>query len=230
RKLESDFAALQADLDEAIAELKNSEERLKKATIDAARLAEELRQEQEHVLSVEKLRKSLEQQVKDLQVRLDEAEANALKGGKRIIQKLEQKIHELETELDLEQRHHQDTLKEVRKNDRRLKELVFQAEEDRKNQARLTDLVEKLQNKMKVYKRQVEEAEEIAAVNLAKFRKVQHDLEDAEERADQAENQLNKQRAKNRSTVSVGRTSSPQREPRAASSAPLRAGSVRRQL
>ncbi len=112
--------------------------------------------------------------------------------------------------MDLEQRHHQDTLKEVRKNDRRLKELAFQAEEDRKNQARLQDLVEKLQNKLKVYKRQIEEAEEIAAVNLGKFRKAQHDLEDAEERADQAENQLNKQRAKNRSTCSVGRGGSPQ--------------------
>lgn len=43
-------------------------------------------------MNVEKLRKSLEQQVKDLQVRLDEAEANALKGGKRIIQKLEQRV------------------------------------------------------------------------------------------------------------------------------------------
>jgi len=39
-----------------------------------------------------------------------------------------------------------------------LKELVFQAEEDRKNQLRLHDLSEKLQNKLKVYKRQVEEA------------------------------------------------------------------------
>jgi myosin heavy chain 6/7 len=38
------------------------------------------------------LRKSLEIQVRDLQVRLDEAEANALKGGARIIQKLEQKV------------------------------------------------------------------------------------------------------------------------------------------
>ena len=101
-------------------------------------------------------------------------------------------------------------MKEVRKNDRRLKELAFQTEEDRKNQARLQDLVEKLQNKLKVYKRQVEEAEEIAALNLGKFRKVQHELEDAEERADLAENQLNKQRAKNRSTVSIGRLGSPQ--------------------
>jgi proline dehydrogenase len=114
----------------------------------------------------------------------------------------------LETELDLEQRHHQETIKEVRKNDRRLKELAFQTEEDRKNQARLQDLIEKLQNKMKVYKRQIEEAEEIASVNLGKFRKAQHELEDAAERADQAENQLNKQRLKIRSTVSVGRSGS----------------------
>ncbi len=84
---------------------------------------------------------------------------------------------------------------------------------------------------MKVYKRQAEEAEEIAAVNLGKFRKVQHEFEEAEERADIAENQLSKVRAKNRSTVSMGRQS-PQREQapsaRAMSSAPLRAGSSRR--
>ena len=49
-------------------------------------------------------------------------------------------------------------MKELRKNDRRLKELAFQAEEDRKNQQRLQDLSEKLQNKIKLYKRQVEEA------------------------------------------------------------------------
>jgi phosphoenolpyruvate-protein kinase (PTS system EI component) len=59
---------------------------------DAARLAEELRQEQEHAMQVERLRKGLEQQIKDLQTRLDEAEGNVLKGGKRIIVKLEQRV------------------------------------------------------------------------------------------------------------------------------------------
>ncbi len=51
-----------------------------------------MRLEQEHALQVERLRKGLEQQIKDLQARLDEAEANALKGGKRIIAKLEQRV------------------------------------------------------------------------------------------------------------------------------------------
>ena len=37
----------------------------------------------------------------------------------------------------------------------------------------MQDLVDKLQQKIKTYKRQIEEAEEIAALNLAKFRKAQ---------------------------------------------------------
>jgi len=51
---------------------------------------------------------------------------------------------------------------------------------------------------VKGYKRQIEEAEEIAALNLAKFRKVQADLENAEERADVNEQVLAKYKAKAR--------------------------------
>jgi len=61
----------------------------------------------------------------------------------------------------------------------------------------MQDLVEKLQQKIKTYKRQIEEAEEIAALNLAKYRKAQQELEEAEERTDMAEQALNKVRTKN---------------------------------
>ena len=44
---------------------------------------------------------------------------------------------------------------------------------------------------------------------MAKYRKVQHELEDAEERADMAENTLAKLRAKNRSSVSAPRSMAP---------------------
>ena len=50
-----------------------------------------------------------------IKARLDEAEAQAMKGGKRQLQKMEQRIRELETELDGEQRRHQDTTKNMRK-------------------------------------------------------------------------------------------------------------------
>jgi myosin heavy chain 6/7 len=154
-------------------EAKNSEEKAKRAMIDAARLADELRAEQEHAQAVEKERKSMEIAMKDLQARLNEAEANALKGGKKTIAKLEERIRIMEQELDTEQRRHSEAQKNLRKGERRIKELTFTAEEDRKNHERMQDLVDKLQQKIRSYQRQIEEAEEIAALNLAKFRKTQ---------------------------------------------------------
>ena len=125
---------------------------------DAARIAEELRHEQEHAGQIEKLRRTLEAQVKELQARLDEAEASALKGGRKIIQKLEQRVRELEVELESEQRRYTETDKILRKQDKRLKELAMQAEEDHQAQARAQDNIDKLQQKIKIFKRQVEEA------------------------------------------------------------------------
>ena len=97
-------------------------------------------------------------QVKELQARLDEAEASALKGGKKIITKLEQRVRELETELESEQRRYQETDKLVRKQDKRLKDLALQYEEDRKTNDQYKDTIDKLQQKLNTYKRQVEEA------------------------------------------------------------------------
>ncbi|XP_060521416.1 myosin heavy chain, muscle isoform X35 [Cylas formicarius] len=214
RKLETELQTLHSDLDELLNEAKNSEEKAKKAMVDAARLADELRAEQDHAQTQEKLRKALETQIKDLQVRLDEAEANALKGGKKAIAKLEQRVRELENELDGEQRRHADAQKNLRKSERRIKELSFQAEEDRKNHERMQDLVDKLQQKIKTYKRQIEEAEEIAALNLAKFRKAQQELEEAEERADLAEQAIAKFRAKGRGgSAARGASPAPRQRP-----------------
>ena len=98
---------------------------------------------------------------------MDEAEANALKGGKKAIQKLEQRVRELENELDGEQRRHADAQKNLRKSERRIKELSFQGEEDRKNHERMQDLVDKLQQKIKTYKRQIEEAVSITYNSFA---------------------------------------------------------------
>ncbi|XP_043518724.1 myosin heavy chain, muscle isoform X22 [Frieseomelitta varia] len=220
RKLEAELQTLHSDLDELLNEAKNSEEKAKKAMVDAARLADELRAEQDHAQTQEKLRKALETQIKELQVRLDEAEANALKGGKKAIQKLEQRVRELENELDGEQRRHADAQKNLRKSERRIKELSFQADEDRKNHERMQDLVDKLQQKIKTYKRQIEEAEEIAALNLAKFRKAQQELEEAEERADLAEQAITKFRTKGRGgSAARGLSPVPQQKARKAPSA-----------
>jgi len=177
RKLESEMQTMHADLDDMLNEARNSEEKAKKAMVDAARLADELRAEQEHAQSVENAKKGLEATVKDLHIRLDEAESTALKAGKRALGKLENRVRELEAQFDDEARRHADAQKNLRKCERRIKELTFQSDEDKKNHERMQELVDKLQQKIKTYKRQIEEAEEIAALNLAKYRKAQGDLE-----------------------------------------------------
>ena len=148
----------QTDLEDASNELKNSEDNAKKAMADAAKIAEELRHEQDHASQIEKLRRALEAQVKELQARLDEAEASALKGGKKIIQKLEQRVRELEVELENESRRYSETEKNLRKQERRLKELAMASEEDHKTHERYASQIDSLQQKIKTYKRQVEEA------------------------------------------------------------------------
>ncbi|KAB1266377.1 Myosin-3, partial [Camelus dromedarius] len=202
KKLETDITQLQSEVEDASRDARNAEEKAKKAITDAAMMAEELKKEQDTSAHLERMKKNLEQTVKDLQHRLDEAEQLALKGGKKQIQKLETRIRELEFELEAEQKKNAESVKGLRKYERRVKELTYQSEEDRKNVLRLQDLVDKLQVKVKSYKRQAEEADEQANAHLTKFRKAQHELEEAEERADIAESQVNKLRAKTRDLTS----------------------------
>lgn len=49
-------------------------------------------EEQERIVKIEAIKKSLEIEVKNLSVRLEEVEANAIVGGKRIISKLEARV------------------------------------------------------------------------------------------------------------------------------------------
>merc|ERR1711978_779144 len=174
------------------AEAGMSEEKAQRAMVDAARLADELRTEQDLAMALERDKKLLESQVKDAQTRLDEAEQNALKGGKKAM-----------AEMDAESRRCSDAQKSLRRSERTIKEYTYQMEEDRKNHERMQVLIDQLQGKIKSYKKQIEEAEEIAALNLAKFRQVQTNLTGSVERADLNEQALAKSRARARS-CSIG--------------------------
>merc|ERR1739844_817288 len=162
RRLESAVHTMHAEIDDMLSQAKNAEEKAKRAMVDAARLADELRAEQDHSTSQEKAKRALETQISEVEMRLVEANEVAAKGGRSAMAKLESRIRELEVQQD----------------------------EDHKNQDRMSELCSKLQQKIKTYKKQIEEAEEIAALNLAKFRKAQQDLEETEERSKNAGAQL----------------------------------------
>merc|ERR1712061_960160 len=201
RKLEGELGQLNADLDEMTNEAKMSEDKAARAMVDAARLADELRCEQELAMNLEKDKKLLEAQCKDAATRADEAEVNALKGGRKAMIKMETRIRELESELDAETRRFNDVSKNLRKSERSIKELTFGSDEDRKNHERMQALIDQLQGKVKSYKKQIEEAEEIAALNLAKFRAAQNSLAESTERADLTDQMLAKAKATGRGSV-----------------------------
>merc|ERR1719290_235872 len=125
RKLEGELGQLNGDLDEMTNEARLSEEKAARAMVDAARLADELRCEQELAMNLEKDKKLLEAQCKDASTRADEAEVNALKGGRKAMIKMETRIRELESELDAETRRFGDINKNLRKSERSIKELTF---------------------------------------------------------------------------------------------------------
>ena len=202
-KLENEMSTLSDDLDEMLNEGHMAEEKAQRAMIDAARLADELRQEQETAQVMERESKLLEAQVKDMQARVDEAQVNALKGGKKAVSKMETRIRELESDLDAENRRMGDSQKNMRKSERRIKELTYQTDEDKKNHERMQSLIDQMQGKIKSYKKQIEEAEEIAAQNLAKYRCAQNAVGMATERADESEQSLARLKTRARS-ASIG--------------------------
>merc|ERR1712183_966683 len=183
RGLEGAIHTIQAEVDAMLQAAKNAEEKSKKAMVDAARLADELRAEQDHASSQASSRQSLANQLGQLEARLADAESAAARGGKAAMAKLEGKIKDLEGELNNTQARTGEAAKAYQRAERKAKEIAFAGGEDKKNQDRMADLSAKLQSKIKTYKQQIEEAEEIAALNLAKFRKAQQELEEAEERA-----------------------------------------------
>merc|ERR1711983_103052 len=121
-KCEAEMNNLGHDLDEMTSEAKMSEDKAQRSMIDAARLAEELRAEQEVAMMLE--------------------------GDKKAIAKMETRIRELESELDAENRRLGDASKNLRKSERHVKELTYTIDEDKKNQERMQALIDQLQGKI----------------------------------------------------------------------------------
>lgn len=68
-----------------------------------------------------------------------------------------QQIRDLELEIDEEKRRHAESVKILRKKERSLKELVIQSEEDHKNVQLLQEALDKVNQKVNIYKRQLQE-------------------------------------------------------------------------
>ncbi|XP_050332910.1 paramyosin, long form isoform X1 [Bactrocera neohumeralis] len=202
-KLEQELSVVAADYEEVTKELRISDERYQKVQIELKRSIEIVHEEQERVVKLETIKKSLEVEVKNLSIRLEEVELNAVAGSKRIISKLEARVRDLELELEEEKRRHAETIKILRKKERTVKEVMVQCEEDQKNIILLQEALDKSVAKVNLFKRQLAEQEGMSQQSVTRVRRFQRELEAAEDRAECAETNLNMIRAKHRTFVTT---------------------------
>ncbi|XP_041673630.1 paramyosin, long form isoform X1 [Drosophila eugracilis] len=202
-KLEQELSVVASDYEEVSKELRISDERYQKVQVELKHVVEQVHEEQERIVKLETIKKSLEVEVKNLSIRLEEVELNAVAGSKRIISKLEARIRDLELELEEEKRRHAETIKILRKKERTVKEVIVQCEEDQKNLILLQDALDKSTAKINIYRRQLSEQEGVSQQTTTRVRRFQRELEAAEDRADTAESSLNIIRAKHRTFVTT---------------------------
>merc|ERR1712029_469591 len=185
-KLEKDLSQVTASYEDMARELKLADDRANKAAHDAQHFEGLLREETAKVQRVDQAKKALETQVKSLTIRMEEIETTAVTSSKRTIQKMEVRIEELEMYLEKEKKMHVETTSILHKKERSVKELILQ------------ESLERLNEKIKMYKRQLEEQESISNSNIMRVKKFQRELESSEARAEEAESCLNAFRSQQR--------------------------------
>merc|ERR1711994_603839 len=197
-KLEKDLSLVQHNYEDMARELKLADDRANKAANDAQHFEGLLREESVKVQKLDNVKKALETEVKNMTIRIEEIETTPISSSKRTIQKMEMRIVELEEFLSKEKAMHVETTTALHKKERSVKELLLQSEEDRKNILILQESLERLNEKIKMYKRQLEEQEAISNSNIMRVKKFQRELESSEARANEAESSLNSFRSQQR--------------------------------
>uniref|UniRef100_A0A2K6UCI2 Myosin-9 n=1 Tax=Saimiri boliviensis boliviensis TaxID=39432 RepID=A0A2K6UCI2_SAIBB len=184
RRLEARIAQLEEELEEEQGNTELVNDRLKKANLQIDQINTDLNLERSHAQKNENARQQLERQNKELKVKLQEMEGTVKSKYKASITALEAKIAQLEEQLDNETKERQAACKQVRRTEKKLKDMLLQVDDERRNAEQYKDQADKASTRLKQLKRQLEEAEEEAQRANASRRKLQRELEDATETAD----------------------------------------------
>uniref|UniRef100_A0A7N6AGV3 Myosin, heavy chain 14, non-muscle n=1 Tax=Anabas testudineus TaxID=64144 RepID=A0A7N6AGV3_ANATE len=178
RRLEAQVSQLEEELEE---EQTNSEllaERQRKTTLQMETLTVQLQGEKTLAQKADAVREQLERQNKELKTRLGEMEG-AVRGKHRLsVTALEAKIESMEEQLEQERQERAIASKLVRKTEKKLKEVMMQAEDERRHADQYREQLDKSMVRLKQLKRQLEEVEEENSRSNAQKRKLQRELEE----------------------------------------------------
>ncbi|XP_055079787.1 myosin-11-like [Periophthalmus magnuspinnatus] len=188
RRLESRISQLEEELEEEQNNAESLNERLRKTQQLVEQLGADLASERLSSQGRESSRQQLDKQNRELRARLQELEGQGRSKLKASVAALEAKLRDAQEQLEAESRERQNNGKSLRQKEKKLKDLSVQMEDERKQAQQYKDQAEKGAVRVKQLKLQLEEAEEEAQRAAAIRRKLQRELEEANE-ANEALNQ-----------------------------------------
>lgn len=181
--LDATAGNLRESLESAQRELLDSDDRVRKAESHAHEIRSELTKEKSLNIELEKAKVALEKSLKELNGRVFELEGLQINRDTNTTRRLENRVEELNAQLENEMKAKSDSLKECRKLERSVRELQFQVTEKDKIRSKFEDESEKQDQKYKKLKSQLDELElSENNLQLAK-RKAEREASEFRERA-----------------------------------------------
>nr|XP_020473240.1 myosin heavy chain, embryonic smooth muscle isoform-like [Monopterus albus] len=178
RRFEARVTQLEEELEEEQTNFELMSERQRKTALQVETLTVQLQGERMLTQKAEAAREQLERQNKDLKTRLEELEGTVKGKHKLSLTALEAKIETLEEQLEQERQERAIANKLVRKSEKKLKEVVMQAEDERRHADQFREQLDKSMVRLKQLKRQLEDVEEENSRSNAQKRKLQRELEE----------------------------------------------------
>ncbi|TPX44704.1 hypothetical protein SeLEV6574_g04325 [Synchytrium endobioticum] len=157
--LESNTAELRDQVEELTEEAREASDKQRRAEQTANDAIADLNKERALNMDLEKTKVALEKQVKELNSRILDIEASVFSDRSGVSKRLESRLEEVAQQLDTAMREKAELAKDARKNDRTLKDLQFQLSEKDKLKSRYDEELEKLYDKVKKQKLQIDELE-----------------------------------------------------------------------
>ncbi|KAL0985193.1 hypothetical protein UPYG_G00153940 [Umbra pygmaea] len=178
RRMEARVTQLEEELEEEQSNNEILADRHRKAMLQVETLTVQLQGERALAQKAEGAREALERQTKELKLKLGEMEG-AVRGKHRLgVAALEAKIESMEEQLELERQERAIANKLVRKTEKKLKEVMMQADDERRHADQYREQLDKSMGRLRQLKRQLEEVEEENSRSNAQRRKLQRELEE----------------------------------------------------
>ncbi|KAM4579625.1 uncharacterized protein myh14 isoform 6-T6 [Odontesthes bonariensis] len=178
RRLEGRVSQLEEELEEEQSNAELLAERQRKTVLQVETLTVQLQGEKTLAQKAEMSREQLEKQNKDLKARLGELEGAVRGKHRQSVATLETKIDSMEEQLEQERQERAMASKLVRKTEKKLKEVMIQAEDERRHADQYREQLDKSMVRLRQLKKQLEEVEEENSRSNAQKRKLQRELEE----------------------------------------------------